>query len=124
MIRDLTDSEKATLSGRALCPFCGRLTSELMTRARGGLSANMYCPCGAGFNLAMFQGKYVVGELIAEPTAPIVWRIDYSMGHGYVCGECYRDGKGKHDDLVLTTTSPPDPVPPKGTKCDGCERLV
>lgn len=70
MIRALTDIEQATIRERQLCPFCGRSTSELTVRARGGLSANMYCPCGAGFNLASFQGKYIVAELIAEPTGP------------------------------------------------------
>lgn len=26
-----------------------------------------YCPCGAGFNIAMFGSDFVVAELIAEP---------------------------------------------------------
>lgn len=40
---------------------------EFTIRARGGLSTNRYCPCGAGFNIAMFGSDFVVAELIAEP---------------------------------------------------------
>lgn len=67
MIRELSEYEQRCLRDEHTCPFCGRDSRELTVRARGGLSANMYCPCGAGFNLASFQGKYVVAELIAEP---------------------------------------------------------
>ena len=66
MIRDLSDDEKEALQQR-LCPFCGRSTAMFEARAYGGLSTNWYCPCGAGFNLASFKGKYLVAELIAEP---------------------------------------------------------
>lgn len=64
-MRDLTDNEKATIRAGS-CPFCQRSTTEFEARARGGLATNYYCPCGAGFNLAFFQGKYVAAELIAE----------------------------------------------------------
>lgn len=65
-IRDLTEGEKATLRA-GTCPFCARSTTEFEARARGGLATNYYCPCGAGFNLASFQGTLVLAELVAEP---------------------------------------------------------
>jgi hypothetical protein len=65
LIRDLSDDEKAALKAGA-CPFCRGSTLAFEARARGGLATNYYCPCGAGFNLAFFQGQYVAAELIAE----------------------------------------------------------
>lgn len=65
-MRDLSEYEQAALQAQS-CPFCRRSTQTFEARAKGGLSTNYYCPCGAGFNLASFQGKYLVAELIAEP---------------------------------------------------------
>jgi hypothetical protein len=65
VIRDLTEVEKQSLRMGG-CPFCDRSTTEFEARAKGGLSTNYYCPCGAGFNLASFRGQFVAAELIHE----------------------------------------------------------
>lgn len=66
-IRELSEYEQKSLRDARVCPFCETSFDDFHIRARGGLSTNYYCPCGAGFNLASFQGKYVLAELIAEP---------------------------------------------------------
>lgn len=53
------------------CPFCGG--HDLLVIARGGMSTNRGCAnedCGAVFNMATFNQRVILAELVKEPKAP------------------------------------------------------
>jgi hypothetical protein len=72
------------------------------------------------------QAGILIGHLQRDPNIPkgSIAEIDYWMGHGWVCAECFETGKTSHDDGIWEVHVPPMHPPPPGTACDGCGKVL